>query len=182
MNPNFPGPVNDWQVEPAPSDGPCSADQTILQKELAAQKDRYQRLAADFENFKKRTRRDSERQAAADKEAFIGELLPVLDNLERVLAARQPISAEQLHEGVAITLQQLVHLLHHHGIGAVEDTGRPFNPHRHDAVAVRHDPGQPDQVVLEVVQSGYWLGDRMIRPAKVVVNDLEHLPGACHAR
>jgi molecular chaperone GrpE len=150
-------------------------------EELAAQKDHYLRLAADFDNFKKRTRRDSEQQAAAEKEAFIRDLLPVLDNLERALASEQSTASTQLHQGVTMTLQQLGQLLHRHGIEAVEDVGRPFDPHRHEAVSVRHDPHQPDQIILEVTQRGYGRGDKVFRPAKVIVNDLSHSPGAHHA-
>lgn len=149
--------------------------------ELFAQKDDYRRLAADFDNFKKRTRRDSERQASAEKEAFISDLLPALDNLERALASEQSMTTESLHQGVTMTLQQLGQLLHRHGIDAVEDVGRPFDPHRHEAVSVRHDPRQPDQIVLEVTQRGYWQGDKVFRPAKVIVNDLSDSPEARHA-
>jgi molecular chaperone GrpE len=107
---------------------------------LAAQKDDYLRLAADFDNFKKRTRRDSEQQAAAEKEAFIRDLLPILDNLERALASEQSISSESLHQGVEMTLQQLGQLLQRHGIEVSRTLAGPFDPHRHEAVSVRHDP------------------------------------------
>jgi molecular chaperone GrpE len=182
MDPNHPSPATDSQNAPASVGDSASADPAILQKELAAQKDDYLRLAADFDNFKKRTRRDSERQAAAEKESFIRDLLPVLDNLERALASEQSISSEQLQQGVEMTLQQLGQLLQRHGIEAVEDVGRPFDPHRHEAVSLRHDRSQPDHIVLEVIQRGYCRGDKVFRPAKVIVNDLGHSPGASRAR
>ena len=153
----------------------ASADPIIPDVTPAAQKDQYLRLAADFENFRKRTRRDSERQAAAEKEAFIRDLLPILDILERALAS------EQMHEGVEMVLEQLSQLLQHHGIQAVEDVGRPFDPHRQEAVVVRHDPLQPDHVVLAVNQRGYCRGDQVFRPAKVTVNDLAAVSGASDA-
>ena len=152
-----------------------------LQNQLVKQRDDYLRLAADFDNFKKRTWRDSERQAAAQKEAFIDELLPALDNLERSLASKNSTSSKALHQGVEMTLQQLHQLLYRHDIEPVEDLGLPFNPHRHEAVSVRHDPHQPDQIILEVVQRGYCRGDKIFRPAKVIVNDLSHSPGVRHA-
>jgi len=164
-----------------PQTEPCAVDAATLQQELAAQKDDYLRLAADFDNFKKRTRRDSERQATAEKDAFIADLLPAVDNLERALASGQSSSCEQLHQGVEMTWQQLGQLLNRHGIEAVEDVGRPFDPHRHEAVSVRHDPRQPDHIVLEVIQRGYCRDDKVFRPAKVIVNDLSHSPGARHA-
>ena len=177
MDSNPSSPTTELENPPASVADTVLADPAILQKELAAQKEDYLRLAADFDNFKKRTRRDSERQAAAEKESFIRDLLPVLDNLERVLASEQSVSTEQLHQGVEITMQELGRLLHCHGIEAVEDVGQPFDPHRHEAVSVRHDHSQPDHVVLEVIQHGYSHGDKVFRPAKVIVNDLGHSPG-----
>ena len=172
INPGPPSSATDAQNPPASVADAVSIDPVILQKDLAAQKDDYLRLAADFDNFKKRTRRDSEQQAAAQKEAFIGELLPILDNLERALATEQATDSASLHQGVTMTLQQLGQLLQRHGIEAVEDVGQPFDPHRHEGISVRHDPLQPDQVVLEVAERGYCRGDQVFRPAKVIVNDL----------
>lgn len=163
---------------PHPDTRGARADLVLLPEELAAQKDDYLRLAADFDNFKKRTRRDTAQQAAAQKEAFIADLLPILDNLERALASEQAADSASLHHGVTMTLQQLGQLLEQHGIKAVEDIGQPFDPHRHEAVSVRHDFHQPDQIVLEVVQRGYCRGDQIFRPAKVIVNDRSDFPGA----
>lgn len=156
-------------------------DAAQRQEALAAQKEDYLRLAADFDNFRKRTRRDSAKQAAAEKESFIRDLLPIVDNLERALASEQSTSA-QLRQGVEMTLQQLGRLLDRHGIEAVEDIGQPFDPYRHEAISLRRDPSQPDHVVLEVVQRGYRSGDKMFRPAKVIVNDPGHPSEAGRAR
>ena len=174
--------MNDVSKSPASVVDAASADCALLQTALAAQKDDYLRLAADFDNFRKRTRRDSEQQAAAEKESFIQEVLPILDNLERALACNGKTSSEQLYQGVEMTLKQLGGLLHRHGIEAMEALGQPFDPHRHEAVAVGHDLGQPDHIVLEVVQRGYCRGDKVFRPAKVIVNDWAHAPGGGRAR
>jgi molecular chaperone GrpE len=182
IDPNHPTPVSESQDAPASVGEIASADPAILQKELAARKDDYLRLAADFDNFKKRTRRDSEQQAAAEKEAFIRDLLPIQDNLERALACGQSASSESLQQGVEMTLQQLGQLLQRHGIEVMKELGQPFDPHRHEAVSVRHDPGQPDHVVLEVIQHGYCRGDKVFRPARVIVNDGNHSPGPNDAR
>jgi len=147
-------------------------DVGALEAELAVQKDQYLRLAADFDNFRKRIMRETERSAAAQKEAFIRELLPVIDNLERALATDSSTSPEQLREGVQMTLQQLMQLLLRHGVEPEESLGRPFDPRYHEAVSVRHDPSQPDHVVLETFQRGYRRGNEVFRPARVVVNDL----------
>ncbi|MGE5293374.1 MAG: nucleotide exchange factor GrpE [Solirubrobacterales bacterium] len=169
-------------IDPASADGAVSADPATLQKELAAQKDAHLRLAADFDNFRKRTLRDSSQQAAMEKEAFIRDLLPILDNFERALVSEQSTSSGPLRQGVTMTLQQMGQLLGRHGIEAVEDLGRPFDPRRHDAVFVGYDPNRPDRTILEVIQRGYRRGDTVFRPAKVVVNDLSHPPGVRHAR
>jgi len=157
--------------------GPASGEPAELQEALAAQKDGYLRLAADFDNYKKRIRRDSEQQAASGKESLMRDLLPVVDNLERALACERTISSDQLRQGVEMTLEHLRRLLLHHGIESVEDVGKPFDPHLHEAISVRNDPLQPDQIILEVAQRGYRRGDKSFRPARVIVNDTDYSAG-----
>jgi molecular chaperone GrpE len=153
----------------------ASAPETrALEAELVVQKDHYLRLASDFDNFRKRTSQENERSASAQKEAFIRELLPVIDNLERALGSDVSTSPEQLRQGVQMTLQQLTQLLGRHGIEAEDSLGRRFDPHYHEAVTVRHDPSQPDHIILETFQRGYRRGNKVFRPARVVVNDLSH--------
>lgn len=147
-------------------------DKRTLQAELAGERERYLRLAADFDNFRRRTAREAERTAARQKEAFIHDLLPVIDNLERALGSHGSTSPEQLRQGVQITLQQLTQLLRLHGVEPEESLGRPFDPSYHEAVSVRHDPSQPDHAILETFQRGYRRGNEVFRPAKVVVNVL----------
>jgi molecular chaperone GrpE len=153
----------------------------VLQAEIAEQKDRYLRLAADFDNYRKRLAQEIERRAAAQKEEFIRDLLPVIDNLERALAANASASPEQLRQGVRMTLQQLHQLLSRHGVEPEESLGQQFDPHRHEAVAARRDPAQPDHAILEVFQRGYRQGNAVFRPAKVVVNDLSRSKTIGHA-
>lgn len=87
---------------------------------------------ADFDNFRKRTTQETERRAAAQKEAFIRELLPVIDNLERALGSDVSTSPEQLREGVQMTLQQLKQLLRRHGIEPEESLDQLFDPRYHE--------------------------------------------------
>ena len=162
-------------------DAVSAVDKRTLQAELAAERERYLHLAADFDNFRKRTARETERAAAAQKEAFIRDLLPVIDNLERALGSDISTSPAQLRKGVQLTLQQLTQLLRLHGVEPEECLGRPFDPLYHEAVSVRHDPSQPDQVILETFQRGYRRGNEAFRPAKVVVNDLSHAETALGA-
>jgi molecular chaperone GrpE len=155
-----------------PSDATETGEVTALKAQLETERDRLLRLAADFDNFRKRTAQESERRAALQKKAFIQELLPIIDNLERAVASGSRASKEQLLQGIEMALQQLRRLLSAHGIEPEESVGRPFDPHCHDAVASRYDPSQPDHVVLETFQRGYRYSNECLRPAKVVVNDL----------
>ena len=176
------------EIQVPPSAEPDAASETAaseseaLLKDLAEQKDLHLRLAADFDNFKKRSRQESEARAVAQKESFIVELLPVIDNLERALAAGASRDSAQFHQGVEMTLKQLQQLLRQHGVESEEIAGQAFDPHLHEALSQGHDPAQPDRAILEVAQRGYRRGAKMVRPAKVVVNDLTASPPARHGR
>jgi molecular chaperone GrpE len=150
----------------------AASESEALLKDLAEQKDLRLRLAADFDNFKKRSRQEAEARAAAQKESFIVELLPVIDNLERALAAGASRDSAQFHQGVEMTLKQLQQLLHQHGVESDDIVGKPFDPHQHEALSQGNDPAQPDHAILEIIQRGYRKGTKIVRPAKVIVNDL----------
>jgi molecular chaperone GrpE len=154
MNPD----PNSTPPETASERAARPADLQALQTELAAQKDRYLRLAADFDNFRKRTNQESERRAAVQKDAFIRELLSVIDNLERALASDPSASTEQLREGVRMTLQQFHQLLSRHGIEPEETIDQPFDPRYHEAALTRYEPSRPDGIILETFQRGYRRG------------------------
>jgi molecular chaperone GrpE len=152
-------------------------DLDSIAAELSREKELYLRLAADFENFRRRTSQESERRAGAKKDDFIRDLLPIVDNLERALAASESSSPGQLREGVKMILQQLHQLLRGHGIEPQQTNGRPFDPNQHEAIGLREDPFQPDGVILETAQPGYRRGDEVLRPAKVIVNEVKEKPG-----
>lgn len=155
-----------------------ATDASTLRKELAGQKDLYLRQAADFENFKRRSREESAARAAAQKESFMKELLPVIDNLERALALCATADVSPLHEGVKMTLQQLHLLLRQHGVEPEESLGQVFDAHRHEAISQNHEPAQPAHSILKVFQRGYRKSGQVFRPAKVMVNKVdEHDPG-----
>lgn len=149
-------------------------DHDVIQSELAGYKDACLRLAADFDNFRKRTQRESEQRAASENEALIRELLPILDNLERALASDRSEGSAPLHQGVEMTLQLLGRLLKSHGVEAVDELGQLFDPHRHEALSVENDSTQPDDTILYIAQRGYTRRGHVFRPAKVIVNDLSH--------
>ena len=159
-----------------------ATESEALLKDLAEQKDLHLRLAADFENFKRRSRQESEARAVAQKESFIVELLPVIDNLERALAAGASRDSAQFHQGIEMTLKQLQQLLRQHGVESEEIVSKPFDPHQHEALSQGHDPAQPDHAILEVLQRGYRKGTKIVRPAKVIVNDLTASKPARHGR
>lgn len=151
----------------------AESEHTIaLQRELAAGEERHLRLAADFENFKKRTAQEMDRRATARKDALVHDLLPVIDNLERALASAASASVGHLYEGVQITWQQLIQVMRQHGFETREDLGQPFDPRYHDAVSTRAEQVHADHTILEVWQRGWLRGTDLFRPAKVVVNDL----------
>ena len=157
-----------------------STDLAALRGELAVQRERNLRCAASLENLKRRHRLEGETRSAAQKESFIRELLPALDNLERALASGASPVSPQFYQGVEMTFQQLRHLLRKHGIEAEESVGQSFDPRRHEAISLRHDPSHPDQAILEVFQRGYRQCEKTFRAAKVVVNDLAQSRGAQH--
>ena len=130
--------------------------------------DRYLRLAADFENYKRRVIRDRDRDASSQKIALVSDLLPIVDNLERALATN---AAADLREGVKMVLDLFITVLNRHGFQRREDLGHPFDGRFHDAIALGHNPEFPAASVIEVWQRGWMRGDTLFRPAKVLVND-----------
>ena len=142
-----------------------------FEQQLAEAREQFIRLAADFDNHRKRTARDSERRAASQKESLVRDLLPAVDNLERAFAANP---GENLREGVELIYKQLLETLKRHGFEAREDFGQPFDGRFHDAIAVGCKREMPDEAVIEVWERGWMRGDEMFRPAKVLVNKLQH--------
>jgi molecular chaperone GrpE len=148
--------------------------QQTLEEKLAAleaERDEHlndlKRVAADFENYRKRVARDQESLVARAHERLVKELLPVLDDLERALAAAEQHEEAKLEEGVRLVHQELQAALKREGLAEIETNGR-FDPHVHEALLSQPSEAEEGSV-LEVVQKGYKLGDRVVRPARVVV-------------
>ena len=139
---------------------------------LAAERDEYlalaQRVQADFENYRKRAVRDQERLVAHAHERLVRELLPILDDLERALEAGEQHEEAKLVDGVKLVEQALRSALAKEGLVEIETDG-PFDPHVHEALLSQPSPGAEPGSVLEVVQRGYRVGDRVVRPARVIV-------------
>jgi molecular chaperone GrpE len=150
-----------------PGPEPCPEEPHPEEAPAPAEDERLLRLAADFENFKKRAAREREEYVALANERLIAELLPVLDDLERALDAAAQHEEAQLEEGVRLVHRSLAVLLERHGVRPIDTDGQ-FDPHVHEALLSQ--PSEADEgAVIDVIQKGYRLGDRVVRPARVVV-------------
>ncbi|WP_447972626.1 nucleotide exchange factor GrpE [Nitrospira sp. Kam-Ns4a] len=139
-------------------------------EELERLQDKYLRLAAEFENYKKLVQRDQREQARFAAEGILRELLPVVDNLERAVScAKQGQAIEGLIQGVELTLKQFHETLNKFGVRPVEGLGAPFDPACQQAVARLESGSAPENTVIEVYQKGYFLHDRLLRAAMVAV-------------
>ena len=130
--------------------------------------DRLIRMAADFDNYKKRVARDQERIQARAAEALVKTLLPVMDNLERALQHAEADPAS-LAEGVAMVHRQFAEVFASHAIQCFAEPGETFDPNVHEAMAQRPSEAHPRGAIDEVYQKGYRLNDQLIRPALVIV-------------
>jgi molecular chaperone GrpE len=125
------------------------------------------RLAAEFENYKKRVAREQESLSSRAAERLVKELLPIVDDLERALEAAEEHEEAKLEEGVRLVHRQLASALEREGLAEIETNGK-FDPHVHEALLSQPSKAE-EGAVIEVLQKGYKLGDRVLRPARVVV-------------
>jgi molecular chaperone GrpE len=161
--------LTDTQVEESEPTAPTPDDQLAA---ATAERDQYldllQRVQADFENYRKRAAREQERLVTHAHERLVRELLPVLDDLERALEAAERHEEATLVDGVKLVEQSLRKALQKEGLTEIETAGR-FDPHVHEAVLTQARPGAEPGSVLGVVQRGYSLGGKVVRPARVIV-------------
>jgi molecular chaperone GrpE len=152
------------------SPGASELDERLAEAE--AQRDEYlalaQRVQADFENYRKRALRDQERLVAHAHERLVKELLPILDDLERALEAAERHEEAALVDGVKLVRESLRKALEKEGLAEIDAAGA-FDPHVHEAMLTQPGNGAEAGSVLEVVQRGYRLGDKVVRPARVIV-------------
>lgn len=141
-----------------------------LKKTLAESQDRHLRLAAEFDNYKKRTQREYFRIIETAEEKLILELLPVLDNLERAFSHDHNTEVpEEFLDGIKIIATQFSNVLKKAGIEPIESVGKPFDPNLHEAMMQMDDGDAASGVVVQEIEKGYRLGDKVIRHAKVAV-------------
>lgn len=144
-------------------------------KELEAMKEQLLRSAADFENAKKRLTRERDEFAKFSQESLLRDLLPVLDNFDRALEHTQSLSEAEKRAlknvltGIQMVQKQMLEILKNHGLTKVESIGKPFDPHRHEAVGTVDSDKAADQVAEEC-EAGYLLHERLLRAAKVKIS------------
>ncbi len=142
-----------------------------LQSELAAAKDQALRTQAEMQNLRRRVERDVENAHKYALEKFVGELLPVVDNLERAIQTMDCNSDDikPISEGVELTLKSFQDVLVRFKVEAVDPKGQMFDPELHQAMSLLEVPGETPNTVIDVFQKGYTLNGRLVRPAMVVV-------------
>ena len=156
---------------------PEQAERAIAELEeriarLEAERDEYladvKRVAADFDNYRKRAARDQQSLVARAHERLVKDLLPVLDDLERALVAAEQHEEAKLEDGVRLVHRELRGTLEKEGLVEIETDGA-FDPHVHEAL-LSQPSEEDDGAILQVIQKGYRLGDRVLRPARVVIS------------
>jgi molecular chaperone GrpE len=181
--------MNDQDTRPAdeaePTDIPPAAPEpaakpapsTALDRELADTKDRLLRTLAEMENLRKRTEREVADARAYGISAFARDILTVADNMHRAmtalddeLRANADASVKALLDGVELTERELLNVLEKHGVKRIDPVGQKFDPNRHQAMYEVADASVPSGTVVQVVQSGYLIGERVLRPALVAVS------------
>jgi molecular chaperone GrpE len=156
--PEAPGP--DWEAQLATRDRECSEA-----------KDRYLRLYAEFENYKRRAQRDQQDYTKFAAEKVLKELLPVLDNLERAVShAREAHADASIVDGMALIVRQFHDVLQKCGCEPIEAVGKPFDPAFHQALAQIESAEREPETVVDEAQRGYVLHGRILRPSMVTVS------------
>lgn len=141
-----------------------------LQQEKEEMQQRTLRIQAEFDNFKKRSQKEKEADRKYKAQAIVTELLPAIDNFERALEIETTEATASLVEGITMVYRQLQDALKSQGVEPIESIGKPFDPNLHHAVMQIEDEEIESNTVVEEMQKGYMLKDRVIRPAMVKVN------------
>lgn len=145
----------------------AAPDSGSLEEENRTLRDRYMRTLADFENFRKRSEREKTDFFRYALAGTIKDLLPVLDNFDRAL--EHAAEGDEFHKGVSLIYKQLFDMLQKHGLKPIDEANVRFDPNLHEAVVREEDPSVPSHTVVAILQKGYFLDDRLLRPALVKV-------------
>lgn len=147
-----------------------AAEVEELKQSLAEAKDQALREAAEAQNVRRRAEQEAEKARKFALEKFVKELLPVVDSLEKALESMQGEASEAHREGVSMTLKMQLDVLGKFGVEPIDPHGEPFDPQVHEALTMIPNPEMEPNTVMEVVQKGYLLNGRLVRPAMVVVS------------
>jgi molecular chaperone GrpE len=153
----------------APETGPLSQRVAELEAALAEAKDRHLRLAADFDNFKKRSRQEHLETIQHASAELIQRLLPGLDDLQAALDSRPAGLDASWERGLELSVRKLEEALRAHGLEAIDSTGAPFDPKLHEAIGHEESRDLPEDTVVTELRRGYRIHDRVVRPALVKV-------------
>jgi molecular chaperone GrpE len=146
----------------------------LVRADLAEARDKMLRAQAELDNYRKRARRELDDERRYAEINLLRDLLPVLDNIHRAIdAAGKKADAAALMSGFKMVRQQLETLLEQHNCKPIKAVGQPFDPAQHAAVMQQLNPDKPENTVLDVVQTGFQLHDRVVRPAQVIVSKNE---------
>lgn len=160
--------------EAAPQDDPLALLQQAVEehKRLAAENlDKALRAQAELDNMRKRTARDIESAHKYALERFVTELLPIMDSMEMGIAASAHVdNSASLKQGMELTLRMLAAALDKFGVKAIDPQGEKFRPERHEAVSLQQAEGVEPGMIISVMQKGYELNGRLVRPAMVIVS------------
>lgn len=155
-------------AQPAPDEASAPSDEERLAAELAAQKEQYLRVLAEYDNFRKRTANEKAGVYHSAVSDTVQAILPIADNIDRALE-QENASAEDMRKGVEMIRAQIGAAFEKLGITPMGEVGESFDPNRHNAVAHIEDESLGENVIAAVYQKGYLLGDRVVRPAMVQV-------------
>jgi len=160
------------QDEAAQAIGEQDTKLAALERLAEENQNRYLRAQADFDNFRRRTMKEKEELSQYATAKLVGQLLPVLDNFQRALQtnAEAAEQSDSFAKGVDMIYRQLFQVLESEGLKPMEPIGQPFDPEHHQAIMQVETDEYEEGTVVEVMQSGYWLKDKVIRPAMVKVS------------
>jgi len=170
--------VKETNAQATPAPAPADAGQQKLEEQLAAAKqeaaasyDRYTRAVADLENFRKRTLREKEELRLFAVSGLMEDVVPILDNLGRSLAAaQQQTEVKAIVDGVTMTMEQFKNALSRHGLKELNPAGQRFDPNFHECISHQPSAEFAEEHVMQVVRLGYSLNGRLLRPASVIVS------------
>jgi molecular chaperone GrpE len=168
-NEPFEEPQDPQDAPATPEDAADTTQLEVLKTERDNLQDRLLRTAAEFDNYRKRIDRERREQAESATASLLVEVLPVVDNLERALQAPSGPEAAGYRVGVELIHRQLMDMLRKRGVTPIEALGSDFDPRFHQAVSQETSDAHRDGEVMEELQRGYMLGDRLLRPAMVKV-------------